>query len=118
MSDLDQKIRDLAKQNQENKGKESDFLGIFKFFFDKDGILGKTMITSKQRNMLYVYELMHKKHPDWGLQDAGEKLAMLFISQDGKSRQQGIELFRGLLSQIRQESVSIDATNNKNDPKP
>lgn len=118
MSDLDQKIKEMARQKQENAGKESDFLGIFKFFFNKDGILGKTLITAKQRNMLYVYSLQHAKHPTWGLDKANETLGMLFISQDGKSREQGIELFRGLLSQIRQESVSIDATNNKNDPKP
>lgn len=114
MSDkLDEIIRDKARQSADARNQPSDFRGIFEFFFNEDGILAKTRISPAKRNMLHVYNLMHQKHPEWGLEKASKTLAMLFISEDGpdNSRRQGIELFRGLLSQLRNESVNIEAGN-------
>ena len=107
MDPLEEIAKKLGQRNTEPP-KASDMVEIFKYFLSMDGIFGKTKITQKQRNMLYGYSLMHEKHPTWGLEKASQQLAFLFISQDGESRKQGIELFRGLLSQLRNESVNIE----------
>lgn len=106
---------EMIKKFREGTGqqKESDFREIFKFFVSQEGIRGKTKLTPALRNMIYTYDLMHKKHPSWGCDKAAENLAVLLISEEGESRRGMIDLWRGLLSQIRQESVSIDATNNE-----
>lgn len=113
---LDEIIQGLKKSGSGNR--ESDFVRIFEYFVSSDGIRGKTRITPKKRNMIHVYDLMHPKHPKWGLKDAAENLAQLFISEDGpdNSRKGMVELFRGLLSQLRNESVSIET--GKEPPKP
>lgn len=90
---------------------------IFKYFVNVDGIYGKTKITKEQRNMIYVYEIMDEKHPGWGLSKAAMKLAQILISQDGESRRGMVELFRGLLSQMRQESVNLEVGKQMSDPK-
>ncbi len=66
--------------------------------------------------MIYVYDMLHKKHPTWGLAGAAENLAQLLISEGGESRKGMIELWRGLLSQIRDESVSIETQNHRDMP--
>lgn len=109
---LDEKIKELRRQGQQTK--TSDFVHIFENFLSSTGIRGKTILTPKQRNMIYVYDLMHKKHPTWGLDKAAENIAHLFISQEGKSRNQAIELFRGLLAQMRDESLTMDVSKNNN----
>lgn len=112
---IDEMIKEQKRRSQEaSQGKDSDFWRIFEYFLSKDGIRGKTVLTEAQRNMIYVYDLMHQKHPRWGLEKAAENLAVLFISDKGKSRTQSIELFRGLLSQMRQESLMLDTTGKNN----
>lgn len=102
---LDQMIKDLRTQKEE---KTSDFVRIFEYFVSQDGIYGKTKITKAQRNMIYVYGIMHEKHPKWNLEKAAKSLALLLISEDGESRKGMVELFRGILSQMRNESVSME----------
>ncbi len=112
---LDEAIKNRMQQKPETP-KASDMMEALKYFVSIDGIYGKTKITTAQRNMLYTYEIMSKKHPKWKLSDAAQKLAQLLISQDGESRKGMIDLFRGLLSQMRQESVSLEMSRNSENP--
>ncbi len=107
----------MAKQRN-STGKDSDFVKIFEYYVNTEGIRGKTKLTPAKRNLIYVYDLMHKKHPKWGLSAAAENLAHLFISEDGESRRGMVELWRGLLSQLRQESANIDVGSQNNNQKP
>lgn len=115
MDSLEDMIKQAKAAGQVQK--ESDFVQIFKYFLSPDGIMGKTKITKAQRNMLYVYGLQHAKHPNWGLETAAQRLALLFISEDGQSRTQSIELFQNLLSKMREESVSMTMESGQNPPK-
>jgi hypothetical protein len=107
IDEVDQAIKQRM-QSATPVEKESAMMEIFKYFVNIDGIYGKTKITKAQRNMFYMYEVMHEKHPTWGLSNGAMKLAQILISEDGESRGQMVELWRGLLSQLRQESVSLD----------
>ena len=110
MDKLDAIIGELKRQSG-GEPKDSDLFRAFQYFVSLDGIYGKTKITPSQRNMLYVYSLMDKKHPKWKLKDAGETLAHLLISEDGESRKGMIEFFKGLLHTKQQQQPEMPPMN-------
>lgn len=94
--------------------RDSDLMRAFESYVSKEGIRGKTTITAKQRNMIYGYDLLHKKYPNRGFKDAAENLAQLLISEKGpdNSRKQMINLFEGLL-RARQPEMQEGPTQSK-----
>lgn len=109
MNDLDKAINEFKKNagNQDNH-KESDFHRILEFFNSDVGIRGKTRLSEAKRNMILVFDAMHKKHPAWGLQEYATNASVVFLSEGGKSREESIKLFQGLLSQMRNESLTLE----------
>lgn len=107
----------IAKQQSRSmEEKKSDFFRIFEYLVNKASIRGKTRLTKAQRNMIYVYDLQHRKHPDWGLADAAENISVLFLSEDGKSREEMIALFHGALQTFRQTPLNEEDNDGRNQP--
>lgn len=107
----------IAKQQARSiEEKKTDFFRIFEYLVNSAGIRGKTRLTKAQRNMIYVYDLMHRKHPDWGLAAAAENIAVLLVSDDGKSREEMIALFHGALQTFRQTPPDGEEADGRNQP--
>lgn len=104
---------------QRNEGPApSDLLQIYLASQSEEGIRGKTILNSAYRNMIYVYDMLDPKYPKAGLKAAATRLAHLLISEGGKSREQGIELFQGFVERMLSQSVSLDATRPAQNPPP
>jgi hypothetical protein len=116
MNDLDAAINEFKKNAGKSDSRESDFHRILEFFNSSAGIRGKTRLSEAKRNMIMLFDAMDKKHPTWGLSAYAENAAVLFLSEDGKSREESIRLFQGLLSQMRNESLTLETK--KEAPKP
>lgn len=94
---------DEIEQAMRARDGQDSVAALIESFTSSKGIAGKTSLSDPEKNVVFIFLQFARAYPQLGFEQAAEQYMQLCISRKGKSRQEIVDVLKGLVNRGMQE---------------